>query len=299
MNRPTFRGLTVSIKDAYENGRFGLSFELFPPKTPESEAMMWRTVEDLMAFEPAMITCTYGAGGSTRGTTLDVIEGVRSRHAVPVASHLTCVGSSVDELRGYLREAVDRGVSAIVALRGDPPKGETAFMPVADGLRYASELVALIRSEFPEFGILVAGYPETHQEAVSAEADLENLKRKCDAGGDVVVTQLFYDNADFFRFRDRCEAVGIAQPIVPGVMPVTNYAQVRRIASLCKARLPDDFTRAFEAAGADEAAQFEVGVEFAARQVQGLLDGGVPGIHFYVLNKSPATTRVLRQVTVR
>ena len=289
----------MSIKDAYENGRFGLSFELFPPKTPESEAMMWRTVEDLMAFEPALITCTYGAGGSTRGTTLDVIEGVRSRHAVPVASHLTCVGSSVDELRGYLREAGDRGVSAIVALRGDPPKGETAFTPVAGGLRYASEMVALIRSEFPEFGILVAGYPETHQEAVSAEADLENLKRKCDAGGDVVVTQLFYDNADFFRFRDRCEAIGIAQPIVPGVMPVTNYAQVRRIASLCKARLPDDFTRAFEAAGADEAAQFEVGVEFAARQVQGLLDGGVPGIHFYVLNKSPATTRVLRQVTVR
>lgn len=289
----------MSIKDAYENGRFGLSFELFPPKTPESEAMMWRTVEDLMAFEPALITCTYGAGGSTRGTTLDVIEGVRSRHSLPVASHLTCVGSSVDELRGYLREAGDRGVSAIVALRGDPPKGETSFTPVAGGLRYASELVALIRSEFPEFGILVAGYPETHQEAVSAEADLENLKRKCDAGGDVVVTQLFYDNVDFFRFRDRCVARGITQPIVPGVMPVTNYAQVRRIASLCKARLPDDFTRAFEAAGADEAAQFEAGVEFASRQVQGLLDGGVPGIHFYVLNKSTATSRVLRQVTVR
>ena len=289
----------MSIKDAYENGRFGLSFELFPPKTPESESMMWRTVDDLMAFEPALITCTYGAGGSTRGTTLDVIEGVRSRHNLPVASHLTCVGSSVDELRGYLREAGDRGVSAIVALRGDPPKGETSFTPLADGLQYASELVALIRSEFPEFGILVAGYPETHQEAVNAAADLDNLKRKCDAGGDVVVTQLFYDNADFFRFRDRCAAIGITQPIVPGVMPVTNYAQVRRIASLCKARLPDEFTRAFEAAGTDEAAQFEAGVEFASRQVQGLLDGGVPGIHFYVLNKSTATSRVLRQVAVR
>ena len=289
----------MSIKDAYENGRFGLSFELFPPKTPESEAMMWRTVEDLMAFEPSMITCTYGAGGSTRGTTLDVIEGVRSRHDLPVASHLTCVGSSVDELRDYLREAGDRGVSAIMALRGDPPKGESSFTPVVDGLRYASELVALIRSEFPEFGILVAGYPETHQEAVNAAADLDNLKRKCDAGGDVVVTQLFYDTADFFRFRDRCAALGISQPIVPGLMPVTNYAQVRRIASLCKARLPDEFTRAFEAAGADEAAQFEAGVEFASRQVQGLLDGGVPGIHFYVLNKSTATSRVLRQVAVR
>ena len=291
--------MTVSIQEAYETGRFGLSFELFPPKTAESEAMMWRTVDDLMAFEPALITCTYGAGGSTQSKTLEVIEGVRARHHVPVASHLTCVGSSIDELREYLRTARDRGVSAIVALRGDPPKGETQFTPVAGGLRHASELVALIRREFPEFGILVAGYPETHQEALSPEADLENLQQKCDAGGDVVVTQLFYDNADYFRFRDHCGRLGITAPIVPGVMPVTNYAQVRRIASLCKARLPADFTRAFEAAGDDEAAQFEVGVEFASRQVQGLLDGGVPGIHFYVLNKSLATVRVLRQVVVR
>ena len=291
--------MTVSIQEAYETGRFGLSFELFPPKTAESEAMMWRTVDDLMAFEPALITCTYGAGGSTQSKTLEVIEGVRARHNVPVASQLTCVGSSIDELREYLRAARDRGVSAIVALRGDPPKGETQFTPVAGGLRHASELVALIRREFPEFGILVAGFPETHQEALSPEADLENLQQKCDAGGDVVVTQLFYDNADYFRFRDHCGRLGITAPIVPGVMPVTNYAQVRRIASLCKARLPADFTRAFEAAGDDEAAQFEVGVEFASRQVQGLLDGGVPGIHFYVLNKSLATVRVLRQVVVR
>ena len=290
---------TMTLRDAYTTDRFGLSFELFPPKTPESEAVMWRTVDELMAYEPALITCTYGAGGSTQSKTLDVISGVRARHDVPVASHLTCVGSSVDELRGYLREARDRGVAAIVALRGDPPKGETSFTPVAGGLRYASELVALIRGEFPEFGILVAGYPETHQEAVSADADLENLKRKCDAGGDVVVTQLFYDNADFLRFRERCDALGITAPIVPGVMPVTNFAQIRRIASLCKARLPDAFTREFEAAGDDEAAQFEAGVAFAARQVEELVEAGVPGIHFYVLNKSPATIRVLEHVGLR
>jgi len=289
----------VSIADAYAMGRFGLSFELFPPKTPTSETAMWRTVDDLMAYDPALVTCTYGAGGSTRDKTLDVISGVRSRHDVPVASHLTCVGSSVDDLRGYLREALRRGVSAIVALRGDPPQGETAFTPAADGLRYASELVALIRGEFPELGILVAGYPETHQEAPSPEADLENLKRKCDAGGDVIVTQLFYDNADFFRFRDACGRLGITTPIVPGVMPVTNFAQIRRIASLCKARLPETFTRAFEAAGDDEAAQFEAGVELAALQVRELIDGGVPGMHFYVLNKSPATVRVLEQVGLR
>jgi methylenetetrahydrofolate reductase (NADPH) len=289
----------MTIKDAYTTGRFGLSFELFPPKTPESEAVMWRTVDELMAYEPALITCTYGAGGSTQTKTLDVISGVKARHDVPVASHLTCVGSSVDELRQYLREARDRGVAAIVALRGDPPKGENSFTPVAGGLRYASELVALVRSEFPEFGILVAGYPETHQEAVSPAADLENLKRKCDAGGDVVVTQLFYDNTDFLRFREQCDALGITAPIVPGVMPVTNYAQIRRIASLCKARLPDDFTREFEAAGDDEAAQFEAGVALAARQVEGLMAAGVPGIHFYVLNKSPATIRVLEHVGLR
>ena len=289
----------MSLTDAYSNGRFGLSFELFPPKTPESAALMWRTVDDLMAFEPAMITCTYGAGGSTRGTTLDVLRGVRDRHSLPVASHLTCVGSSVDELRDYLQEAITLGVAAIVALRGDPPKGETEFRQAAGGLRYASDLVALIRSEFPALGILVAGYPETHQEALSPDADLENLKRKCDAGGDVVVTQLFYDNADFFRFRDRCTALGIRQPIVPGVMPVTNYAQIRRIATLCRAKLPDAFTQAFEAAGDDEAAQFEAGVDFATRQVRELLDAGVPGIHFYVLNKSPATVRVLEQVDLQ
>ena len=289
----------MSITAAYEPGRFGLSFELFPPKTPESEAVMWRTVDELMAYEPTLVTCTYGAGGSTRAKTLDVISGVRARHDVPVASHLTCVGSSIDELRGYLREAAACGVSAIVALRGDPPQGETAFTPVADGLRYASELVALIRDEFPEFDILVAGYPETHQEAVSPEADLENLRRKCAAGGEVIVTQLFYDNADFFRFRDACDRLGITAPIIPGVMPVTNYSQIRRIASLCKARLPESFTQAFEAAGTDEAAQFEAGVEYAARQVQELIDGGVPGMHFYVLNKSPATVRVLEHVGLR
>ena len=286
----------MSITDDYTAGRFGLSFELFPPKSAESEAVMWQTVAELMDFEPVLITCTYGAGGSTRGTTLDVLMGVRARHDIPVASHLTCVGSSIDELRDYLREARQIGVTAIVALRGDPPKGETAFTPVDGGLRYASELVSLIRAEFPELGILVAGYPETHQEAVSPDDDLENLKRKCEAGGDVVVTQLFYDNADYFRFRDRCGALGITTPIVPGVMPVTNYAQVRRIASLCKARLPEAFTGPFEAAGDDEVAQFEVGVNYAARQVEELIAGGVPGIHFYVLNKSPATVRVLNHV---
>jgi methylenetetrahydrofolate reductase (NADPH) len=181
-------------------------------------------------------------------------------------------------------------------LRGDPPKVETSFTPVAGGLKYANELVALIRSEFPGFGIAAAGYPETHREATSPEVDLENLHRKVALGADVVITQLFYDNADFFRFRDCCRVLEINVPIVPGILPVTNYAQVMRIAQMCGARLPEMLLEKLNCAGDDETAQFEVGVEHAIQQVRELIAAGVPGIHFYVLNKSPATVRVLEAV---
>jgi methylenetetrahydrofolate reductase (NADPH) len=248
-----------------------------------------------MRFQPDVVTCTYGAGGSTRDKTLDIVEQTKRRFGVRVASHLTCVGSTVEQLLGYLAEAQRRGVENIVALRGDPPKGETAFKPVEGGLCYASELVELIRRELPVLGIAVAGYPETHQEAKSPEADLENLRRKVAAGAHCVITQLFYDNADFFRFRDRCQELGITVPIVPGILPVTNLAQIQRITSLCKARLPDEMVA--DLSGRDDADwQFEAGIRWAARQVQELIDSGVPGIHFYVLNKSQATAAVLEQV---
>ncbi|HTU26460.1 MAG TPA: methylenetetrahydrofolate reductase [NAD(P)H] [Pirellulales bacterium] len=288
----------MSITQAYGKGKFGLSFELFPPKTPAGELELFRHLEQLLAFEPSYVTCTYGAGGSTREKTLDIVTQVRQRFGVPVASHLTCVGATIDDLRSYLAEAAERGVDHIVALRGDPPRGETNFRPVAGGLRYASELVSLVRSEFSKFGIAVAGYPETHQEAISPEADLENLKRKVDAGGDVVVTQLFYVNDDFFRFRDRCHALGIEAPIVPGILPVTNLAQIQRITSMCGAHLPARLSSALAAAEDDAERQFQAGVDFAIEQVQELLDAGIPGIHFYVLNKSPATCAVLRAITM-
>ncbi|EMI19325.1 5,10-methylenetetrahydrofolate reductase, partial [Rhodopirellula maiorica SM1] len=197
-----------------------------------------KNVARLKDFNPSFFTCTYGAGGSTRGTTLDVVEKVKEVTGLPVASHLTCVGSTVDQLEDYLSEAKNRGVDYIVALRGDPPKGSEQFEAVEGGLRYANELVELIRSRFSDFGILVAGYPEVHQEATDAKTDLENLKRKVDAGADVVVTQLFYDNADFYRFRDDCVAAGITVPIVPGILPVTNFKQALRIAAMCKAAIP-------------------------------------------------------------
>ncbi len=286
----------MRLSEVYGPGKFGLSFELFPPKTPEGERALYRHVAQLMDFRPSYVTCTYGAGGSTRGKTLEIVQEVKRRFAVPVASHLTVVGSTVDRLRGYLQNAHDRDVDFIVALRGDPPRGETEFTQIDGGLKYANELVELICAEFPSFGIAVAGYPETHQEAPSAEADLENLRRKVDAGADVVITQLFYDNADFFRFRERYDKIGISVPLVPGILPVTNLAQIKRITALCGAQLPESFVSELSEREDDTDWQFNVGVQFATKQVQGLIDGGVPGLHFYVLNKSQATSAVLQAV---
>lgn len=283
----------MTIADAYGRDRFGLSFELFPPKTAEALASLEHHVAELVKFSPSYITCTYGAGGSTQERTLEVIAGVRQRHGLPVATHLTCVGRTPPQLRAYLQQAAELGIDNVVALRGDPPKGETAFTPVQGGFSYANELVAFIRQEFPRAGIAVGGYPETHQEAPNPQADLENLKRKVDAGADVVITQLFYHNEDFFRFRDDCTAAGITIPIVPGLLPVTNFAQIQRIASLCGAKLPRAFQAALEKHKNDPDGQFEAGVEFATQQAADLMDAGIPGMHFYVLNKSEATKRVL------
>lgn len=286
----------MNLSAAYGPGKFGLSFELFPPKTPQGEATLFEHVARLVEFSPSFVTCTYGAGGSTRDTTLSIVSRVHREFGLPVATHLTCVGSTVDQLRDYLRQACAEGVDNVVALRGDPPRGDTTFRPVPGGFSYANELVSLIRGEFSRLGIAVAGYPEKHQEAPSAEVDLANLKRKVDAGADAIITQLFYGNADFFAFRERCEAAGIRVPIVPGLLPITNLAQIKRITSLCGAKLPAQLVAGLEAAGDDAEQQFELGVDAAIRQTQELVEAGVPGIHFYVLNRSEAAARVLSDV---
>ena len=269
-----------------------LSFELFPPKTPKGESNLYAHVEQLMNYQPDFMTCTYGAGGSTQGKTLEIVEHVKTKFNVPVASHLTLVGSSVDDLRGYLERSKLKLVDYIVALRGDPPQGESNFVATEGGLSYANELVELINAEFKNFGVLVAGYPEKHQEAPSLDVDLDNLKRKVDAGADVIVTQLFYDNDDFYRFRDQCQQRKIEIPIVAGLLPVTNLAQIQRITNLCGAKLPDDFVEALKKDESREA-QFEVGVEQCIAQTENLLANNVDGLHYYVLNKSDATKRIL------
>jgi methylenetetrahydrofolate reductase (NADPH) len=287
----------MALCDFFGPDRFGLSFELFPPKTEAGDQALLRHVEKLVAFRPDFFTCTYGAGGSTREKTLDVVARVKKSFHIPVASHLTCVGATVDQLRDYLGAAADRGVDFIVALRGDPPHGETEFVQSAGGLRYANELVALIRAEFPKFGVAVAGYPEVHQEAPSAEVDLENLKRKVDAGADCVVTQLFYNNDDFFAFRCRYEAAGIQVPLIPGILPVTNLQQIKRISGMCAAKLPTGFVAKLSEKD-DAEWQTQVGIEQATNQVQELIARDVPGLHFYVLNNSTATSQVLDNVAL-
>jgi methylenetetrahydrofolate reductase (NADPH) len=283
----------MTIRDAYGPGRFGLSFELFPPKTPEGVTALNHHLDELVRFKPSFITCTFGAGGSTQDATLEVIVRVREKYDLPVATHLTCVGLTAEDIRDYLTRALSQGVENVVALRGDPPRGQSEFKPTTGGFSYANELVSFIRNEFASMGIAVGGYPETHQEAASPEADLENLKRKVEAGADAIITQLFYNNEDFFRFRDRCHEIGINVPIVPGLLPVTNGAQIQRIASLCGAKLPPAFVAALEKHADDPAGQFEVGVDFAIQQTAELLADDIPGLHFYVLNKSDATCRVL------
>ena len=286
----------LTLSELFKTKRV-LSFELFPPKTEKGEAALYRHVEALLKFTPDFFTCTYGAGGSTQQKTLQILDHVKQNFNIPVVSHLTCVGSSVDQLREYLQQAKSQSVDSIMALRGDPPKGEDKFVAPEGGLSYANELVELVSSEFQNFGVMVAGYPEKHLEAPSLDIDLDNLKRKVDAGADAIVTQLFYDNADFYRFRDLCEAKGINVPVVPGLLPVTSLSQIQRITDLCGAKLPADFVASLES-DSSESGQFQAGVDHAVAQTNDLVANGVAGLHYYVLNKSDATAKILARVSL-
>lgn len=283
----------MRIGEMYKSGSMGLSIEIFPPKSSDGDEALWENLGRLVRFRPAFVSCTYGAGGSTRTRTLDLCTEIQRRFATPATAHFTCVGATRGQLCEWLHEARTAGIRNIMALRGDAPAGQATFLQTAGGLRYANELVSLIRAEFPDLGIGVAGYPEKHPEAPSAEADLENLRVKVAAGAQAVFTQLFFVNENFFRFRERCAAAGIDVPIVPGIMPITNFAQIKRITSLCGAMLPEELSSRLEAVQDDKAAQFEIGVDYAVRQCRDLMEAGVPGIHFYVLNRSQACETIL------
>lgn len=265
-----------------------LSFEFFPPKDDAAWATLRATGEALRAVNPDFVTCTYGAGGSTRQRTMDVCEFLRALGLSPVMPHLTCVGHSRLELQQILHDWHERGYRNIMALRGDPPRGFSQFRPAPDGFSHAAELVELIRSQFPDICCGVAGYPESHPESVTVEADVRHLKAKLDAGGAFVTTQLFFDNELYFDFVARCRAAGITQPILPGLLPVISLKQVQRMCAMCKTTLPDELARRLEAAGGDGDAAEQVGIEWAERQIEDLFARGAPGIHLYILNRAKA-----------
>jgi len=282
----------MRLKDVYTRG-FGLSFEIFPPRTVQGDELLFEHLERLRQHRPAFISCTYGAGGSTRDRTVELCRAIQDRFGQVATAHFTCVGSTVEDLLEWLAKVHACGVQNIMALRGDPPAGESSFQAVSGGLKNANELVSLIRKHHPETGIGVAGYPEKHQEAPSHDIDLAHLKRKVDAGADAVFTQLFFVNDHYLRFRDRADAGGVKIPIVPGIMPITEFARIQRIIKMCGTDFPAELYAKLEAAQDDKDAQFEIGVEFAIQQCRQLMEQGVPGIHFYVLNKSEAVDRIL------
>lgn len=274
----------MRFKDYYERKEQTISFEIFPPKTEEGLIKLETRLPRLIELDPSFISVTHGAMGSTRGRTLEIASKIHRQLGMETAHHLTCVGASRDEIQRILEDIREAGIENIVALRGDPPKGETEFQAPKNGYSHAVELVEHIR-DFGGFGIAVAGYPEKHIEAPSFETDLHYLKDKVDAGADVIITQLFYDNSCFYRFVDRCRAIGISKPIVPGLLPILNVQQIRRITSMCGSSIPDDLHSQLQAVENDENRVLEVGIRHTSWQAQDLLEQGVPGIHFYVLNR--------------
>jgi methylenetetrahydrofolate reductase (NADPH) len=270
------------------------SVEFFPPKTDEGRETLFETVEVLGRLEPTFFSVTYGAGGSThdRRTTVEITKEIRSR-GIEAMAHLNCVGETSEGLRGVVDDIAAAGIENVLALRGDPPKGHPDFVQPEGGLGSATELTGLIAETHPELAVAGACFPEVHPEADSLEADLEYLKTKVDAGASFLITQLFFDNRVYFDFVRTARAAGIDVPIIPGIIPIVSYAQVRRTCELCDATIPQSLASALGAMDGDERAEFEFGIAYGAQQCSELLARGAPGIHFYALNRWPATRAIL------
>jgi methylenetetrahydrofolate reductase (NADPH) len=268
------------------------SFEFFPPRTPEGERNLFEAVAALRPLAPDFVSVTYGAGGSTRSKTLEIVARIREEHGLEAMAHFTCVGATVDELRGTLEEMAGLGLENVLALRGDPPAGHEEWVKTEGGLEYSRELVQLISAGY-DFSIGAACFPETHIHAASPEDDMRHLKEKVDAGVGFLITQLFFDNALYYDFVERARAAGISVPIVPGIMPITGYRQIARVTSMCGATIPDHVLGELDARSESDEAVADFGVAYATMQCADLLAHGAPGIHFYTLNRSPATRAIL------
>lgn len=298
----------MHIADILSQQRPTLSFEFFPPKTAEASEALYQTIGELEAYKPSFVSVTYGAGGSTRELTHDLVVRLKTTTSLDPIPHLTCVCHGEADIQAILERYAEAGVSNILALGGDPPRDLAGYDRNKDAFQHAADLVRFIR-KFNErgghpdkrgFGIGVAGFPEGHPATPNRVLEMEHLKAKCDAGADYICTQLFFDNHDFFDFRDRCRLAGIDIPIIAGLMPITSAAGMRRMAELAAgARYPAKLLRAIQRCGGDEEAVRRVGVHYATEQCRDLLENGVDGIHFYTLNKSQATREIYASLGIR
>jgi methylenetetrahydrofolate reductase (NADPH) len=288
----------LKIIDLLKQSTPVFSFEFFPPKTEEGEKKLFETIEELSKLHPSFVSVTYGAGGSTRDKTVGWVSRIKNELGIEAMAHLTCVGSSRDELNGILLDLDRQGIENVLALRGDPPKGQKDFKPHPEGFRYANELAEFIQSHY-DFCLGGAAFPEIRPDSPSVESDLFYLKKKSESGLDFLITQLFFDNRFYFDFISRAKEAGIRIPIIPGIMPITDVAQVERFTSMCGATIPQDLHAALRKVEADPEAVIHLGVQHATEQCVGLLENGAPGVHFYTLNKSPATREIFKRLLNR
>ena len=282
----------MRIDQILEERRPVFSFEFFPPKDDEGLERLRAAPSELSKDSPAYVSVTYGAGGSTRERTVEITKWIKQELGIEAMAHLSCVGEPVEGLRRILDEIAEAGIENVLALRGDPPRGQSEWTPHPRGLSWSVELIELIAAEY-DFCVGAACFPEVHPEAPDLQHDLRYAKRKLEAGASFLITQLFYDNDVYFDFVDEARAAGLAAPIVPGIMPVTNFAQIKRITGMCGATIPDTLERELATREEDPRALTDLGVAHATLQCADLLARGAPGIHFYTLNKSPATRAIL------
>jgi methylenetetrahydrofolate reductase (NADPH) len=283
----------MRIVDAFAPGKPPvISFEFFPPRTPDAEARLFDAVTTLQPLHPTFVSVTYGAGGTTRRLTRDIVVRIKRDIGIEAMAHLTCVGHTAAELAEILDDLTAAGIENVLALRGDPPRGQTVFTPTAGGFAHGSELAAFINGRW-DVCIVSAAYPEKHLESPDLPSDLESLKRKVAAGARVLITQLFFEPATYFTFVERARAAGIGVPIVPGIMPITNVSQIERFTQMCGASIPASLRDLLADVRDDDAAVTAIGIEWARDQCRALLEGGAPGLHFYTLNRSHSTREIL------
>ncbi|OGW17223.1 MAG: methylenetetrahydrofolate reductase [NAD(P)H], partial [Nitrospinae bacterium RIFCSPLOWO2_12_FULL_47_7] len=286
----------MKIIDLLRPMRPSYSFEFFPPKDNDGFNLLFETIERFKKWNPNYVSVTYGAGGSTRTRTIDLVCRIKKAIGIESMAHLTCAGSPAEEIQSVLDTLRDQGIENVLALRGDPPQGEKEFAKPQGGFGYANELVEFIRKKNYRFCVGVAGYPEGHLECPDKNRDLENLKRKVEAGADFIITQLFFDNRHYFEFVDRARKIGIGIPIIPGIMPIVNLGQIKRFVKMCGATIPTDLISRLEKVQEDNDAVAKIGIEHASEQCEELLSNGAPGIHFYTLNRSNSTVQILESI---